>query len=182
MVSKGTLIVSVLLALFAGTQLGYFLGGTTLSGTKAPQRQEQQNSAEHETHIADAKKFTEQNPKNVQGWIELGNMYYGAGRAQESILAYTRALELDPSNANVITDRGTMYRALKKYDLALAAYESASRIDPKHQNSLFNAGIVLFFDLKRPADARKKWEQLLRVNPNAKGPDGRLVKDIIQDL
>ncbi len=132
--------------------------------------------------LAAARALVEQDPNNADAWISLGHAFYDVKQFQDGIDAYSRALEIDPNNADVLTDRGTLYRELGKPHLALANYESASKIDPKHENSLFNAGVVLYIDLKRTDEARAKFEQLLKINPDAKSSDGNSVRDLINSM
>ncbi len=47
-----------------------------------------------------------QNPKNINAWINLGNILMDTSRFQEAINAYQKALELDPKNVDVIVDMG----------------------------------------------------------------------------
>ncbi len=184
MVRRSTLYVSVVAALLFGLYMGTLI--PALLGT-APQGQAQQAAAPAANspdagHINDAEAAAANDPTNAENWIHLGNLYFDANNPEKAVLAYTKALEITPANANVLTDRGTMYRALKQFDLALSSYKQAHKADPKHENSLFNAGIVLYFDLKRKDEAIEMWQQLLRVNPQAKAPNGESVKDLISKL
>ncbi len=187
-VRRSTLMVSVaaalILGLYIGTLIPSFMHSATPvasggSANSAPQASSEGQSA---AHIEEARLAAEKNPQDVQRWIHLGNLYYDARMAADSVMAYTKALEITPNNANVLTDRGTMYRELKKFDLALESFRSASRINPSHEQSLFNAGIVLYFDLGQKAEGKDMWQQLLRINPMAKAPNGQLLKDMINEL
>ncbi len=187
MVRRSTLYVSVVAALLFGLYMGTLIptltgsaGGSGSSGVA--QEQSAADSQADAKHIADAEAATRENPKDANAWIHLGNLYFDAQMPEKSVMAYTKALEINPSNANVLTDRGTMYRLLKKFDLALASYRQASQVDPSHENSLFNAGVVLYFDLNRKAEAKETWQQLVRINPNAKAPDGQSVKDMLGSM
>src|SRR4030043_2174086 len=57
-----------------------------------------------------------QDPKNVNAWMNLGNILMDTSRFQEEIDAYQKALELDPRNADVMGDRGTCYKNIGKPD------------------------------------------------------------------
>ncbi len=182
MVRRSTLYVSVVVALLFGLYMGTLIptlmdapaAGQANSGGAAP--------AADTAHIADAEAAVVKDPTNADGWIHLGNLYFDARMPEKSVMAYTKALEISPNNANVLTDRGTMYRSMKQFDLALASYRQANKINPRHENSLFNAGIVLYYDLNRKDEAKKTWQELLRVNPEAKMPNGQKVKDMLQQL
>ncbi len=179
MVRRSTLYVSVATALLFGLYMGTLIPSFTSGGAALQAEQNVQAQQDDAQHIADAEAATQADPKNADGWIHLGNLYFDAQMPEKSIMAYTKALEINPSNANVLTDRGTMYRLIKKFDLALQSYRQANKVDPRHENSLFNAGVVLYFDLNRKAEAIETWQQLVRLNPNAKAPDGQSVKDML---
>lgn len=121
-------------------------------------------------------------PQDAKVWIELGNAYFDKGEAREAISAYRHALELAPDNADVMTDMGIMYREIGEYREAVKCFRRAREIDPRHQNAMFNEGVVELNDLKNPDDARKAWERLLGVNPEARSPDGKRVEDILRLL
>lgn len=121
-------------------------------------------------------------PGDARAWIELGNAYFDKGEARNAISAYRHALELAPDNADVMTDMGIMYRELGDYREAVNCFRRAREIDPRHLNAMFNEGVVQLNDLKNPTEARKAWEMLLRVNPEARSPDGKRVEDILRLL
>ncbi len=184
MVRRSTLYVSVVAALLFGLYLGTLI--PALMGSTTPQGGQGTSNLEvmqdNDEHITDAEAFAAQNPKDADGWIHLGNLYFDAKQPEKSVMAYTKALEIKPNNANVLTDRGTMYRLLDKFDLALESYRKASQVDPRHENSLFNAGVVLYFDLNRKDEAKEMWQRLVRLNPNAKTPDGQRVEDMLKKM
>ncbi len=180
-VRRSTLIVSVIAALLFGLYMGTLIPSFGSFSTPAGDGSNSQE-ARLNSEIAKAKTATENDPKNAKAWVTLGNLYYDAGNATESVMAYSKSLEIDPNNANVLTDRGTMYRELGKYELALQSYAKATAVNPTHKNSLFNAGIILYYDLGRKAEAIEKWEQLLRIDPNTKTPNGQMLKDMVQEL
>ncbi len=183
-VRRSTLVVSVIAALVFGLYMGTLI--PSFGSFSTPTNSESGNmDAQHEKlhqEIDKALVATKNDPQNTKAWVTLGNLYYDAGNATESVKAYTKALELDPKNANVLTDRGTMYRELGQFELALESYSKATSINPTHKNSLFNAGIILYYDLGRKSEAIEKWEQLLRVDPQAKAPNGQSLKDMINEL
>ncbi|HOC19014.1 MAG TPA: tetratricopeptide repeat protein [Vicinamibacterales bacterium] len=104
-------------------------------------------------------------PKNVQAAIQLGNLYYDAGRYAEAVAPYQQALALDPSNVHVSTDLGTALHYSGRPDEALAQYEKSLAIDPNHAQTLFNQGIVRLDGKQDAPRAIQSWERLLAVNP-----------------
>ncbi len=189
MVRRSTLVVSVAVALFFGLYMGSLLP-SFFQSTVSSQKMEAGNGgsapgqvdSQMQERIQNAEIFAADNPQNPTAWAQLGNAYFDANIPEKSIVAYTKALELQPNNPNVLTDRGTMYRRLKKFDLALASFSAASKADPKHEISLFNTGIVLYFDLGKKAEAKEVWQKLLQLNPNAKAPTGQTLQEMLREL
>ncbi len=137
---------------------------------------------ERQQTIDTLKAQTEQDPKDVAAWIQLGHQYFDASLSNEAIGAYEKALALEPKNANVWTDLGVMYRRSDNPEKAMEAFDRAMKIDPKHEISRFNKGIVLFHDLKDEKGALAAWESLLAINPNAKSPGGQTVRELVDHI
>lgn len=104
--------------------------------------------------------------KNVQAAIQLGNLYYDAGRYAEAVPPYQQAFALDPSNVSVSTDLGTALYYSGRPDEALAQYEKSLAVDPNHAQTLFNQGIVRLDGKQDAPRAIQSWEKLLAANPN----------------
>ena len=119
-------------------------------------------------------------PKNVNAWVELGNLMMDTRRFQEAIDAYTKALELDPRNVNVRADMGTCYRYIGKPDSAVREYKKVLEVDPRHLNARKNMAIVLAYDLHDNTQAVKEFEKVLEMEPNS--PDADRIRAEIQKL
>ena len=127
-----------------------------------------------------AQEAVKNDPKNVNAWIQLGNMSMDMARYNEAIDAYQKALEIDPRNVDVRVDMGTCYRNIHKPDMAITAYKKALEINPTHAMGHMNMAIVLAYDLNDKAQAIKEFEQYLKVAPNA--PNAREVRQEIEKL
>ncbi len=128
-------------------------------------------------HLQEAAK---QAPKNVSAWIALGNALMDTGRFDEAAGAYQKALALDPKNVDVRVDMGTCYRNTGKPEKAIEEYRKALKINPDHLNAHRNSGVVLAFDLKKPAEAAREFEKYLELAPNA--PDAGEIRQLVQQL
>ncbi len=117
--------------------------------------------------IAAATQVVQRDPKNLQAWIGLGNLYFDTHQPQKSIDAYAHALELNPNDPNVLTDQGVMYRAIGAFDKAVANFQKANQLDPKHLQSLYNLGVVYAFDLKNGAKAEEAWNKIIQLAPTS---------------
>lgn len=130
--------------------------------------------------IAGEEQLVAQDPKNVQGWIALGNDYFDTKQRQKAIDAYARALALSPNNADVLTDQGVMYRELGATDKAIANFKKAGQIDPRHVQSVYNLGVVYAFDLKDRNQALAAWRHVIELDPRS--PQASQAQQAIADL
>lgn len=181
-VKKETALLGVFIALIVG-----FVGGVVFSAYKLGSDQNIPGAmAPHDhasdSHIAELEELVANDPNNAAAWIELGNLFFDAQQIEKAIHAYESALKIQPENADVWTDLGVMYRRKGGAKQALAAFRQAQTLNPKHEIALFNAGVVLMHDLKQPKEAREMWEQLIRINPSAKAPNGQPVKELIEKM
>ena len=164
-------ILSLSLALVVGILAGSFLSqhmapapAQNVVHQSQPQtqaqpqaRQEQpQISRETQQHIAELEKKVLQDGKNRDDWVHLGHLYFDTNQPENAIAAYEHALALDRKDSNVLTDLGVMYRATAQYTKALACFEEAQAITPGHLVSLYNKGVVLYFDLHRRQNAQRQ--------------------------
>lgn len=190
LVKKETMLVVALIALVVG-----FLGGIFYSAlqsgptgsvqtTSAPPQQQQQPgmSNEQARAILNLEQEVAVNPTNVNAWTQLGHVYFDTNNPPKAIRAYEKSLELNPNNPDVLTDLGVMYRRNGQPDKALAKFDQAIAIAPNHEQSRFNKGIVLRYDMNDVEGARKAWEELLTINPNAVAPNGIPVSEAIKSL
>jgi tetratricopeptide (TPR) repeat protein len=120
-----------------------------------------------ETRASAMKATAQQNPTDAVTRVQLGNMYFDAGRFQEAAEWYEAALKIHPKDVNASTDLGISYYYMNQPDKALAQFDTSLAIDPAHGKTLLNVGIVRAFgksDLKGAAEA---WQKLLDVAPSS---------------
>lgn len=122
------------------------------------------------------------NPENFQSWIRLGHLYYDSNQPEKAIAAYTKSLEFHSGDANLLTDLGVMYRRTSQPEKAIELFNQAIEQDPSHQPSRFNKGIVLLYDLDDATGAIASWEELLRINPQAKSGNGQSIRDFVDQV
>jgi tetratricopeptide (TPR) repeat protein len=119
------------------------------------------------------------NPNDLAALVTLSDMYFDAGKFDQAIGFYTRALALDPSNPDVRTDYATALHqtghdleSLKQLDIVLAER-------PKFLQALFNRGIVLRA-IGRRTDAVAAFRTFIAAAPN--DPRVADAKSNIQEL
>jgi tetratricopeptide (TPR) repeat protein len=187
-VSSGTLISSIIAAFLVGYVVSAFVGGFRFDRGFAGAGKAQaggtlfQESPPSEDYLSVLEERVSGDPGNEELWTELGNAYFDSDQYRSAVEAYRRSLEIDSRNADVWTDMGIMYRRLGEYSAALAAFEEAISVNPAHQAARFNRGIVLYYDLGDRVAAFESWDELARMNPNFRVPDGRTVVQMLGDL
>jgi cytochrome c-type biogenesis protein CcmH/NrfG len=174
-VSKDSVIVGIA-GVFFGLLVGWIIGsqqGTARSApvTSAPPVAQAQASAQPQAASLDEARATalkqtaQQSPADVTSRVELGNMYFDAGRYPEAADWYQQALRINPRDANVSTDLGIAYYYMNDPDKALAQFDTSLKIDPKHAKTLMNIGIVRAFGKQDLKGASEVWQRILDVAP-----------------
>lgn len=173
--SKDSLVVG-LAGVFFGILVGWIIGsqqGTVAPAPPAAAASQPANSgaaatpALDETRASALKTTAQQNPGDSVTRVQLGNLYFDAGRFSEAAEWYEAALKIRPQDVNASTDLGIAYYYMNQADKALQQFDRSLTIDPKHGKTLLNIGIVRAFgkqDLKGAAEA---WQRVLVVAPGS---------------
>jgi cytochrome c-type biogenesis protein CcmH/NrfG len=121
----------------------------------------------------------QQNPRDAQPRIQLGNMYFDAEQYPQAITYYEQAMALDDRDPNVSTDLGVAYYYTNQPDRAIAQFTHSLSLDARHTKTLLNLGIVRAFGKQDLAGAQQAWEQVVAIAPSSpeaqaaqKGLDG----------
>lgn len=163
---------------FFGILVGWIVGSQQPSGrppaavaqAAASQPTQSSNPAPpplDESRASAMKTTAAQNPNDAVTRVQLGNLYFDAGRFQEAAQWYEAALKITPKDVNVSTDLGISYYYMNDPDRALAQFDRSLQIDPAHAKTMLNVGIVRAFgkqDLKGAAEA---WQKVITMAPNS---------------
>ena len=122
----------------------------------------------------------ENNPKDAEPRIQLGNTFFDAERYTDAITWYEAALKINPSDANVSTDLGVAYYYTNQPDRAVQQFEHSLTIDPKHTKTLLNLGIVKAFGKQDLGGAAAAWERVVQLSPDS--PEGQRAKKALEGL
>jgi tetratricopeptide (TPR) repeat protein len=114
--------------------------------------------------------------KDAAGWVNLGWIYRNMNRADESIAAYKKGLELDPKQEQAALGLGWAYQYTKNYDAAIKAYEQAIQIDPKEATPDATIGIAWCYFFKRDMEQARAYAD----KATAAGRNGALVKENVE--
>ena len=104
-------------------------------------------------------------PNDLEANIGFGNLQFDAGRYDQAILHYTKALEKQPGNADVRVDRAIAYHNTNQNALAQSEMERVTREHPRHLNAWLNLGVVSA-SMGDKATAIRAWERYLQLEPN----------------
>jgi hypothetical protein len=115
------------------------------------------------------KQAIEKNPKDVSALVRLGNFYQDAGKFDQAVDYYARALAVDPKQVDARTDRGICLRELGKPDEAIAEFRRSLDIDPRHWQTWLNLGIVSLFDKHDPETAASAFGKVEELHPDYPG-------------
>jgi cytochrome c-type biogenesis protein CcmH/NrfG len=120
-----------------------------------------------ETRASALRTTAQQNPGDAMTRVQLGNLYFDAGRFAEAAGWYEAALKIAPKDVNASTDLGIASYYMNQPDKALEQFDRSLAIDATHAKTLLNIGIVRAFgkqDLKGAAEA---WQRVLAAAPNS---------------
>ena len=192
-ITRETVIIAGLICFIAGYATHSLIVSYNNFGTAASRQISDQNftpaqtsapAAQPATPVQDSELLNKvaADPNDLQSWIQLGNLYFDSGLSDKAIPAYIKALELDPMNPNVQTDLGIMYRRTGNIAEAIKSFNKAREIDPTHKMSVFNKGIVFYYDMGNVEGALEIWKELLRVDPDFLMPNGQRLFDFLKTV
>ena len=178
-----TYFIIFVFGFLSGIAFTVYKGGTPASTPQTTTNgQAQSQKDETKQAIINLEAEVTANPENFQNWISLGHLYYDSNQPEKAIGAYTKSLEFHSGDANLLTDLGVMYRRTKQPEKAIESFNQAIAKDPSHLPSRFNKGIVLMYDLDDSAGAIASWEELLKIDPEAKTANGQHIHNFVDQI
>jgi tetratricopeptide (TPR) repeat protein len=99
----------------------------------------------------------------------LGNFFQDAGKYEQAIEYYRRALAVRPKVVDTRTDMGICLRELGKPDEAIAEFRHSLEDDPQHWQTWLNLAIVSLYDKRDPAAAATALGRVEALNPTHPG-------------
>jgi cytochrome c-type biogenesis protein CcmH/NrfG len=106
------------------------------------------------------------NPNDLESRIELGNLYYDAGRYTDAIIWYSQALALSPNDTNVRTDLATAYYYTDDVARAIEEGRKVLAIDKTKVQTLLNMGIWLTSqNPPNTTEAIADWQLVVNLYP-----------------
>jgi cytochrome c-type biogenesis protein CcmH/NrfG len=189
-VSKESTVVGIA-GVFFGVLVGWIIGAQqggprvapapAAAAAAAPAAGNQQAAPVLDEARASALKTTaQQNPSDASTRVDLGNMYFDAGRYADAVDWYQQALKIQPNSVNVSTDLGIAYYYMNDPDKALAQFDRSLAIQPNHAKTLLNIGIVRAFGKQDLKGAAEVWQKVVDVAPSSE--EGRAARQALQGL
>ena len=103
-------------------------------------------------------------PDDPRAHSELGLVLSQAGRPEEAIPQFERAVELDPQNADTHNNLANLLSRQQRFTEAEAQYRQALDIDPALPEAHYGLGMVLYAR-EKVEEAIRKLEEALRLRP-----------------
>jgi tetratricopeptide (TPR) repeat protein len=94
-----------------------------------------------------------------------GDNLYVAGKYQEAITYYDKALAIDPKYAGSLNGKAKALISLGQYNEAIPYLSKALEIEPSYEDALSNKGIALV-NIGHYSEALKSIDSALAINPN----------------
>jgi tetratricopeptide (TPR) repeat protein len=104
-------------------------------------------------------------PKMVEAYLNLGILFIERDPAGVAVPNLRKAVELLPSQSRPRYLLGVALQNAKDYSGAAESFEGAHRLDPKNLEPILHLA-NLYVRLQRPADAEKKFRNILEAQPN----------------
>lgn len=114
--------------------------------------------------------------------VQLGNDYFDNDQYHEAIETYIEALDFNPTDTAVLADLGVMYRRVGDFHQALSCFDKALAINPENAITLFNKGVVLYYDIGKKDEALQCWRAVLQLQPEFRINDRRLLRELIEQI
>ena len=105
---------------------------------------------------------------NIKSMTDLARQYEYAGRREEAIELYKRAIELDPYFPIPYNNLGYLYHNMGRDDDAIPLYEKAIENDPHYPDALNNLAVV-YHTRGRYDEAIGLYKRAIEANPNFEG-------------
>ena len=96
---------------------------------------------------------------------DFGGALAQAGRLDEAIVQYQKALEIYPDSAEAHNNLGSALFQKGRVDEAIAQYQKALQINPDHAQAHYNLGIALM-QKGRVDEAIAQYQKALQINPD----------------
>ncbi len=123
------------------------------------------NTTEHPSAIADAESAVRNRPNDFAALEDLGSAYFEAGRLDEAMTAFQRAIALNLGTASAYNKIGLIHDRIGTPQQAIAAYEQAIANDPHFLLAYDGLGWLYISKLIEYDRSINAYERGLAANP-----------------
>src|SRR3954468_6269395 len=109
----------------------------------APEKQETpQATVTSSSNIGSLTEADKANPKDPQAYNMRGSVLAQAGKSEDALADFNKAISLDPNFGQAFANRGLIYRKTNRLDQAMADYERAVALDASYAPAYLGRGTV----------------------------------------
>jgi tetratricopeptide (TPR) repeat protein len=105
------------------------------------------------------------NADAAQAILIQGNFLFLAGRYEEAIKSYDRAISFKPDEPEAWSNRGVSLGKLGRYEEAIKSYDRAILFSPDKYDAGYNRGVALL-NLGRYEEAIESYDRVISFKPN----------------
>src|SRR5258708_38257939 len=105
------------------------------------------------------------NPNDPQAYNTRGLALAQAGKLEDALADFNKAIGLEPNDARAYANRGLIYRQTKRLDQAMADYERALALDANDAPAYVGRGLV-YKARKQPTVALADFNKALAIHTN----------------
>jgi cytochrome c-type biogenesis protein CcmH/NrfG len=134
--------------------------------SSAPPAPQDPKIAKAMEEIAEYRRRADENPKDLEALVALGNANLMLRRYDHAKDWYERALQVDPKQHDTRMNLAIALRYLQKPDDAIAQLNQVLAKEPKNAAALYNMGIILLEDKHDQTAAIAKWDALMKAHPD----------------
>jgi len=106
------------------------------------------------------------NPKDEDAYTELAGFYFQAGKYEQALMYYQKAVSIRPDDIAARNDLALCYHLLKQSDKAIETLREAIKMSPGSQHLWLTLGLV-YSETGKSAEARKALESAYHINPKS---------------
>ncbi|MCP4023635.1 MAG: tetratricopeptide repeat protein [Desulfobacteraceae bacterium] len=96
--------------------------------------------------------------------FEKGVSLFKQGKVPESIVEFTRLIELSPQDPNAYKNRGVSYMQIQEFDLAIKDFEMVLDLIPSHAGIYSNIGVAWYYK-KNYKNAINSYDKEIEISP-----------------
>ena len=122
-------------------------------------------SGKTEEAINDYLKALDLNPKDIESYINLSNIYNEEGRYEDSITILQKGISVDRNQFKLYNNLGDSFQKLKNFEQAIVSYKKSIDINPSAATTYYNLGIC-YEEVDKKNEAAKSFQQAIAINKN----------------